>query len=50
MAKFEHSKDEAKYQKAMEYLEQNKKSFGILLDYQKLRISSLLNYKHIHSN
>ena len=45
MTKYEHSKDEAKYEKAMGYLLENKKSFGILIDYQKVRIESLLNYK-----
>ena len=50
MTKYEQSKDEAKYEKAMSYLEENKKSFRILLDYQKARIKALLNYKQVCGN
>lgn len=38
LAKFEASKDEVKFEKALTYLEENKKSFGILIDYQKVRV------------
>ena len=34
----------------MEYLEANKKSFGILIDYQKVRIAALLNQKQVCGN
>jgi hypothetical protein len=33
LAKFDSSKDETKFEKALGYLEENKKSFGIVIDY-----------------
>ena len=50
MTKYEHSKNQEKYEIAMNYLERNKKSFGILIDYQKVRIESQLNYKNVCGN
>ena len=40
MGKFNASKDPAAFDKAIKFLDSSKDSFGILLDYQKLRINA----------
>lgn len=47
LRKFSVSQDPAKFEKALEYLNENKASFGLELDFMKLRIQSRLHFKHI---
>jgi hypothetical protein len=47
MGKFTASKDEAELKKALEYLETNKGSFGIELDYHKVVLQARLHRQHI---
>tara|TARA_B110000285_G_C14756883_1_gene437804 strand:- start:283 stop:504 length:222 start_codon:yes stop_codon:yes gene_type:complete len=47
LAKFTASKDEADLTKALEYLETNKASFGIELDYLKVVLQARLHRQHI---
>ena len=47
MSKFSSTKDTADFEKALEYLDAHQSSFGILLDYQKIRINAHLHFRHV---
>lgn len=47
LAKFSSSKDDSKFEKALEYLESNKASFGIEQDFYKVKLQARLHYKYI---
>ena len=47
LAKFTAAKDEESFNKAIEYLEANKASFGIELDFNKARLQARLHRQHV---
>ena len=47
LRKFSVSQDPEKFEKAIAYLDENKKSFGLELDYMKLKIQSRLHFKYV---
>ena len=46
LAKFEHTGDIAKFEKAMTYLTENKASFGIELDFMMIKVQAQLAFKN----
>ena len=47
MSKFTSTENPEHFTKALEYLDAHVTSFGILLDYQKLRINAHLHFKFV---
>ena len=47
LTKYELSGDYTKFEKAMTYLDENRKSFGILIDFQKIKVQALLTLKNV---
>jgi len=50
LSKFELSADDQKFAKALAYLDENKSSFGIEIDYMMIRVQAQLAYKHKREN